>query len=330
MFSPVQSASRTAATAPRTSPAAAVQPARRTSRRWPTMPVTVPPSTAIRQNQASARMNALLSGLTSWASPGPTSCSSARGATAAQMSPAATPSTALPARAAANAASRPFVGTPSDRFDRPARSYPSALLRLDGVYLGQDRRDRVEGGLVPGPAGRDQRVVDAGRRQFAQVGEERGRTRLRVLAEVEAGGDGLLDRGEVAAGLRAVLAEHVQLVLEVVTEVRILHVEQVAGVGVLCDQAQRLALPAAADQDRRVRSLQGGRGGERTDQLVVPALVGALVTALHLVRDLQQFLQPLEALGQRGERDAETFGLEGGARAGTWVRLDVPRRTRPD
>jgi hypothetical protein len=52
----------------------------------------------------------VLSALTSWASPCPTSCSSARGATAAQMSPAATPSIALPARAAANAASRAFVG----------------------------------------------------------------------------------------------------------------------------------------------------------------------------------------------------------------------------
>ena len=46
-------------------------------------------------------------------------------------------------------------------------------------------------------------MVDAGRGQFAQVGQERGRARLRVLAEVEAGGDGLLDRGAVAACLGA-------------------------------------------------------------------------------------------------------------------------------
>jgi len=76
------------------------------------MPVTTPPMAAIRQNQASARMNAVLSAFTSWASPCPTSCSSARGATAAQMSPAATPSTAVPARAAPSAAICPFVGTP--------------------------------------------------------------------------------------------------------------------------------------------------------------------------------------------------------------------------
>src|SRR6266700_726406 len=188
MFSPVQSASRTAATAPTTSPAAAVQPARRTSRRWPTMPVTVPPSTAIRQNQASARMYAVLSGLMSWASPCPTSCSSARGATVAQMSPAATPSTALPARAAANAASRPFT----------ARSYPSAPPRFDGVYVGKDRGDRVEAGLVPGALGRDQCVADAGFGQLAQVSQQCHSARLGILAQIEAGGDGLFDFGEVA------------------------------------------------------------------------------------------------------------------------------------
>ena len=42
-------------------------------------------------------------------------------------------------------------------------------------------------------------MVDAGLGQLAQVGEQRGRARLRVLAEVEAAGDGLLDGGEVAA-----------------------------------------------------------------------------------------------------------------------------------
>src|SRR5882757_6701156 len=170
-------------------------------------------------------MNALLSELTTWASPWPTSCSNARGATTAQMSPATTPSTALPARAAANAASRPFVGTPL-----------SWHLRLDAMHLGQDGRDRVKGSLVPGPAGRDQRVPDAGRGQLAQMGQERGGARLRVLTEVEVRGHGLLDGGEVAADLRAVLAEHAELVPDVVAELRALHVEQVAGVGVLRHQ----------------------------------------------------------------------------------------------
>src|SRR4029077_7513784 len=165
-----------------------------------------PPIAAIRQNQTSARMYAVLSALTSWASPCPTSCSSARGATAAQMSPAATPRITLPATAAANAASRPFT----------ARSYLSAPPRFDGVHLGQDRRDRVEGGLVPGPAGGDQGVVDAGRGQLAQVGQERGGARLGVLAKVDVAGDRLLDGGEVAAFPGAMLAQHVQLVPDVV------------------------------------------------------------------------------------------------------------------
>src|SRR5436305_8817329 len=153
-------------------------------------------------------MYAVLSALTSWASPCPASCSSARGATAAQMSPAATPSIALPARAAANAANRPFT----------ARSYPSAPPRFDGVHLGQDRRDRVEGGLVPGPAGGDQGVVDAARGQLGQVGQERGGARLRVLAEVGVAGDRLVDGGEVGAFPGAVLALHFQRVPGVAAE----------------------------------------------------------------------------------------------------------------
>jgi hypothetical protein len=48
----------------------------------------------------------------------------------------------------------------------------------------------------------------------------------------------------------------------------------------------------------------------------VLAAVGTLVTAPHLVRDLQHLLEPLEALGQQGVRDAEAFRLEGGTRAG--------------
>jgi hypothetical protein len=57
-------------------------------------------------------MNALVSAFTTWASPWVTSCSNARGATAAQTNPAPMPSTALPASAAKKAASRPFVGPP--------------------------------------------------------------------------------------------------------------------------------------------------------------------------------------------------------------------------
>src|SRR5882724_1447268 len=279
-----------------------------------------PPIAAIRLNQASARMYAALSGLTSWASPCPTSCSSARGATVAQMSPAVTPSTALPARAAANAASRPFT----------ARSYPSAPLRFDGVYVGQDRGDRVEAGLVPGALGRDQCVADAGFGQLAQVSQQGKGAGLGIFAQVKAGGDGLFDFGEVAADLRAVLAEHAELAGEVVAELRALDVEQVAGVGVLRHHPQRLALSAAADQDWRVRPLHRVRRIERADQLIVPALIRALVAAPHLMGDLQQFLEPLEALGERRERDAEALGLEDPAhvraRAG---RRDVPRRARP-
>src|ERR1700683_4275167 len=85
------------------------------------MPVISPPTAAIRQNQASATIYALLSGFTTPAWPRATSCSTARGATAAQMRPATIPSSALPASATTKAASRCFVGphplaSPADRF----------------------------------------------------------------------------------------------------------------------------------------------------------------------------------------------------------------------
>ena len=60
-------------------------------------------------------------------------------------------------------------------------------------------------------------MVDASRGQFAQVSEERGGTRGPVLAEVEAAGDGLLDDGEVAPGLRAVVPQYPQLVTRAAT-----------------------------------------------------------------------------------------------------------------
>ena len=42
-------------------------------------------------------------------------------------------------------------------------------------------------------------MVDADRGQLAQVSKQRARACLGILAEVEAAGNGLLDRGEVAA-----------------------------------------------------------------------------------------------------------------------------------
>src|SRR5699024_8148699 len=101
----------------------------------------------------------------------------------------------------------------------------------------------------------------------------------------------------------AVPAEHVELVREVGA------VEEVAGLGVLRDEPQRLLLAATADEDRRVRALDGLRGVEGAAEPVVLAGIRLVVVAPHLQADLQGLLEALETLGGAGERQAEPDGL---------------------
>ena len=98
-------------------------------------------------------------------------------------------------------------------------------------------------------------------------------------------------------------AQHVELAGEVRAG------EQVAGLGVAGDEPQRLPLAGAADQDWRMRCRQRLRVVQRPRQLIVPALIRGLVAAPHLQADLERFLQPLEPLGDRRERDAQAPGL---------------------
>src|SRR3954467_4128630 len=72
---------------------------------------------------------------------------------------------------------------------------------------------------------------------------------LAPLTGVERHHHGLLDLVVVAPDFGAVPAQHVQLARQVRGR------EQVAGVGVLGDHPQRLLLPAAPDEDARVRPL---------------------------------------------------------------------------
>ncbi len=122
-----------------------------------------------------------------------------------------------------------------------------------------------------------------------------------VAGRVYLADDRLLDGVVVAALGVAVRAQHVKLVADGLRR----HAEQVARVGVLRDQAQRLLLPSAADEDRRARRLKRLRDADRLGELVVLALVGAVVVAPHLLADLDGLLKALEPLGERRVRHAE-------------------------
>src|SRR4029079_750850 len=107
--------------------------------------------------------------------------------------------------------------------------------------------------------------------------------------------------------------------------------EQVAGIGVAGDQAQRLALAAPPDEHRWAGTADRGWDADGLGELVVPALVGPVVVAPHLEADLQGLLEPLEALGDGRKRDAEARVLAvvtGGADAelGPPARQHVERR----
>src|SRR5262249_25997801 len=82
--------------------------------------------------------------------------------------------------------------------------------------------------------------------------------------------------------------------------------EEIAGVSVLSDQAQRLLLAATANQDRRMWALHRLRHVEWAFELIVLAHERRLVSTPHLVRDPQRLLQPLETLLQRRKGNAKT------------------------
>ena len=147
------------------------------------------------------------------------------------------------------------------------------------------------------------------------VGRDLGQDRL----------GGLLDPGVIPAEGVAVAPQDLQLVAEVGAA------GDVAGVGVLGDEPERLALTAASDHDRRVRPADRLRMVERLGELVVRPQERPVVSGPHLVQDPERLLQPLEPLLQRRERDTETevLTLEPGrpdAAPGPTAGQDVERR----
>ena len=117
-----------------------------------------------------------------------------------------------------------------------------------------------------------------------------------------AGRDRLVHAVEIPALSSTVLSQHVDLVLHQ----GLIRREQVARIGILRNQTKGLALPSTTDQDRRPGRLQWQRPADRLRELVVPALVWALVSAPHLLADLQGLFEPCESLGDRREGHAES------------------------
>src|SRR3954471_8514925 len=117
-----------------------------------------------------------------------------------------------------------------------------------------------------------------------------------VVREPETGGDRFLDFPIRAAEIGAMLPQHVELLLHSLDAAE---VEQIAGVAILGNEAQRLFLAAAADQNRRTWPLDAIRRVDRLCKLVMRAGEWRCISRPHLAGDLQRFFQSLKPLLQR-------------------------------
>src|SRR5262249_27962266 len=130
----------------------------------------------------------------------------------------------------------------------------------------------AEGGELLGPAEEPVRIVD--------------RVRGSTL-------DGDPDVVEVAAFPVAVPAKDFDLSADLIH----LDDSEVARVGVLRHEAERLSFAAAPNADRRPRAADRTWAVERLGELVMPSLVRAVVVAPHLQAYLQRLLKALEPFG---------------------------------
>ena len=116
------------------------------------------------------------------------------------------------------------------------------------------------------------------------------------------GGD--LDRAVIPAERLAMLLQYVELGAD-----RLGGAEQVARVGILRDQPQRLLFPAARHQDRRVRPGQRLRDAKGLFELVVLAAIRAVVVGPHLLAICKVSSSISNRSRERRERDAQAARL---------------------
>ena len=138
--------------------------------------------------------------------------------------------------------------------------------------------------------------------QLVEVLDDLARS-FALFSDVEVVQDGLFDLVVVAAYVFAVLTQYVEFAGEVGAA------EDVARLGIFGHQLERLFLSGTADQDGRVGTGKALGAVEGPRQLVVAAVERAVVVTPHLQANLQDLFQPLEALGQRWEKQVEAACL---------------------
>src|SRR5438309_10924929 len=82
----------------------------------------------------------------------------------------------------------------------------------------------------------------------------------------------------------AMLAQNIQLMLQ---DVFAHACKKVAGIGVLGNKSQRLALTTAANQDGWMRSLNGLWRIKQPGEVIVLAVIGLFITCPHLQSNLE-------------------------------------------
>src|SRR5205823_2653671 len=125
---------------------------------------------------------------------------------------------------------------------------------------------------------------------------------LAVVSGVKAEHGRLLDLVIVAPDRLAVFAQDIQLARQLRSR------KEVAGIGILGDQAQCFLFAHAPDQDPGTGAAQALGDVQRSLEPEVFAVEGLLATPLafpHLQADLQRLLQSLEPFGDWRERNAK-------------------------
>ena len=187
----------------------------------------------------------------------------------------------------------PAASGPPERLQKPATSGITSRPRISSEAMARSSgRETIRCWI---PAWASSRHASTARSQASAPGDVLQPAQRRPL-------DGLIR----AADRLAVPLEDIQLVED---GLRPVVGEQVAGVGVLRHQTQRLRLAAAADQDGRMRLRERLRAAEWFFQPVVATPDRRHVAGPHSMRNAQRFFQLFETVPERREGHPQSQGF---------------------